>query len=49
MAALAKTLEENQFKEQNVYKVFSDSVHGWAAARADVSIPSYARVLECCR
>ncbi len=37
MSALESTLRAKPFAEKNVYKTFSESVHGWAGARGDVS------------
>lgn len=37
MSALESTLRAKQFAEKNVYKTFSESIHGWAGARGDVS------------
>jgi hypothetical protein len=45
MSALESTLRAKPFAKKNVYKTFSESEHGWAGARGDVSIALFGLAL----
>lgn len=37
MAAFEKALSSNAHKEKNAFQTYTEQIHGWAAARADLS------------